>query len=61
MTLIGRIKLLKVILPMEIKIKYSNDWGVNPPEYYDKLPDVERIDGRTLRKMSGSQDDIFIR
>ena len=61
MSLIGRAKPLKVILPMEIKIEYSNGWGINPSEYYDKLPGVERIDGRTLRKMSGSQDDIFIR
>jgi len=61
MSLIAKAKPLKVILPMEVKIEYSIGWGENRSEDYDKLAGVERVDGRTLRKISDAQNDIFIR
>ena len=59
-SLIGSAKPFKPILPMEIKIEYVQRWGKNESERVDKLPGVERIDGRTVRRMSDSLLDIFI-
>jgi D-amino peptidase len=61
MGLIGKAKPFKPILPMEIRIEYIMQWGENPSERFDGLPGVERLDGRTLRKISHNQSDIFIR
>ena len=60
MSLIGKAKPFRPILPMEIKIEYVVGWGENASERFDKLPGVERLDGRTLRKISDRSNDIFI-
>lgn len=58
--LVGLAKPFKPILPMEIKIEYSCGWGENTAERVSKKPGVERLDGRTVRRISNSLLDFTI-
>ena len=50
----------KPIMPMEIKIEYAMGWADNPAERTMRKPGVERLDGRTVRRVTDSALDIFI-
>lgn len=58
--LIGVAKPFKPILPMEIRIEYSSGWGENTAEKVSQKPGVERLDGRTVRRISNSLLDFMI-
>jgi len=60
MSLIGSARPFRPTLPMEIKIEYVMTWGKNPAERAAKRPGAERIDGRTVRRLSDNYLDIFI-
>lgn len=58
MSLVGIAKPFKPLLPMEIKIEYKSTFYA---EKFLNNPEVERVDGRTLRKISNSLLDFMIK
>ena len=56
MSLVGSAPLFKPILPMELKLElYRSDYC----ERFLGLPGIERLDARTIRKVSNSHIDIL--
>ncbi|HBP37369.1 MAG TPA: hypothetical protein DD640_01250 [Clostridiales bacterium] len=56
MALIGQVKPFKPLLPMEIKLElYRSDYC----DELASLPDVERLDARTIRKVVNSYQDVL--
>jgi len=56
MSLIGRAKPYKPLLPMEVRLElYRSDYC----DSYAGLPGVERIDARNVRKVVNSYKDMY--
>ena len=51
-----RIKPFKPLLPMELKIEYTR---ADYCDYIESMPNIERIDARTARKISQSYQDFW--